>query len=238
MKTQLNYSLICVLIFALSACSSRVNTSSRVETIKMPISINIRADESVTRTDLNADLYRFKVKEYLDHYKGIELVLVEKDEDANVVLDIEVKNFQISQKIERNTSRSFKRTIQVGTDAKGNPIYQTETTTVYVESVEIPSSTRLSASFTFKDPSYKVSPQNYYGQYTWRDSGRSVSGYIGSLYNGSVTSSRLPNGEPFAEDFLFTLSGDMLTRVTYDLRRFYQKLKKDKGGQIFLSANP
>ncbi|HCN84045.1 MAG TPA: hypothetical protein DIT07_10575 [Sphingobacteriaceae bacterium] len=221
MKTKLYYPCLCALIIALSACSSKLNTSSRHEKLKLPIAINIITDKSVNLTDLEPSLYKLKIIDFLDDFGQADLVLVEDNENADVILDIDVKDFRIFPKKEISSTKTIKSSILTGTDATGKPIYQIVTTTVYAESVTIPSTTRLSSKFTFKDPSYSVRPQNYFGQYTWRDGGVAVGGYQAA---SNHTSSRLPNGEPFAEDFLFQMSVEMLNRVSYDLRKYYQKI--------------
>ena len=226
--------MVCAFIIALPACSNKLNTRSHQKSLQVAIAINIKMDKS-SITDVDTSLYKLKIKDYLDNFGQADLVFAENNANADVILDIAVKNFQVLPKKEYSSAKTTKQTVQVGTDAKGNPIFQTYTTTVYSESIAIPSTARLSSKFTFKVPFFGVSPQNYFARQTWRDSGTSVSGNTGP-YRINTPSGKLPNGEPFVEDFLFMLSQEMLNRVTYDLRKFYQKLDRERDGQTFLSA--
>jgi hypothetical protein len=222
MKAKLYYPCLLALIIALSSCSSKLNTSSR-QALRVPIAINIITDNSVNLTDLNPDLYRLKVLAFLDDFVQADLVLAEKNEKPDVILDIDVKDFRILPRKESGSTRTVTRIEQVGWDAKGQPIYKTFTDQIYTEILQIPSTTRLSSKFTFKDPSFNVRPQNYYAGWTWRNGGTAVDGDLGYNLTG-LSSRRLPNGEPFAEDFLFQMSQEMLTRASYDLRKYYQKI--------------
>lgn len=235
MKTKLIYPVVCALIIALSSCSSKMTTRSSHKAFRVSIAININMDKS-SITDVDTSLYKLKIKDYLDNFGQADLVFAESNAAADVILDIAVKNFQVLPKKEYSSAKTTKQTVQVGTDAKGNPIYQTFTTTVYSESIAIPSKARFSSRLIFKDPSFGVAPQNYFAQQTWRDGGRLISGNMGP-YRINTSSGRLPNGEPFVEDFLFQLSQEMLSRASYDLRKYYQKLDRERDAQTYLSAN-
>lgn len=224
MKTILHYSLAGMLIIGLSACSNKMNPGLHKELVKVPISINIRTDNSASSSELNTYLYKLKIKEFLDDFRKVNLVLVEQDENADVILDIDVKNLNILPKKEINSERVYKRTEQVGTDSNGNPVFRTTTATVYVESSEIRSTTRLSSKFTFKDSAYVVPPKNYFADYTWRYTGVSTGGDL-KAFNITRSQSPLLTFEPSTNDFLFQLSNqEMLSRVSYDLRKYYQKI--------------
>ncbi len=216
--------MVFTLIIALYACRGKLHYSSRQEIFKVPIAINIRGDNSVDYKGLNPDLYRQKIKNFLTYMGGqADLVLVENYENPDVILNIDVKDFLILPEKEVTTSQTERRSMQVGTDAKGQPIYQTMTITTDQIRAYIGSTARLKSSFTFKDPSFKVRPQNYFSGYTWSHQDINANRNVRRSASGPFASSRFKI-IPIPDDFLFQLSEEMLYRVSYDLQKYYKKI--------------
>jgi hypothetical protein len=228
MKTAPYYSIVFALIIALSACSSRMNTRSHQARIKVPIAINVNTDNSINSTEVNPYLYRLKLIDFLDDFREVDLVLVENEKKADIILDIDVTNLYISPLRESSTTTHYRKNVQVGTDATGKPIFQTITAEVYREFSMIRSTSRLASKLTFKDPTYKVSPRNYFANYTWSHNGSTVGGDMQAFKINSGAQQGLSTHEPSPDELLFALtSQELLGRLSYDLRRYYQKLRKN-----------
>jgi hypothetical protein len=213
-------------LIILSVLFAGCNTGPRPATIRVPMLVNVRADNSVNFTNLNIDQYRLKVMDFLDDFREVDLDFVEGDENASIVLDLTVESFNVWPAEERRSRRTFRRNIQVGT-SNGKPVYQTAVATVDFLQRQIRSSARLSSRFTFKDAAYKVSPQSYFATYTWSDvSVDNVQGDPRAVDPAVYSHRSTASFEPFDEEILFALSRrDMLGRISYDLRKYYQKLR-------------
>ncbi|HCN82006.1 MAG TPA: hypothetical protein DIT07_00060 [Sphingobacteriaceae bacterium] len=215
--------LIILFVFSTGCISTK---SPRKPLLKIPIVININTDNSVDFTNLNTDLYRLKVKDFLDNFREVDLVFAESDEEARVTLDIGVENFNIFPKEEQISRRSFSRNIQVGTGANGQATYQTVTATVDLVQTRIRSSAVLSSKFTFKDKSYRVPPQTNFANYTWENiSVENIQGDPRAIDASVYAGRSMISMEPFAEDFLMGLSNrDLMKRIAFDLSNYYRKL--------------
>lgn len=222
MNTKLRLLTIGALVIALSGCSSLPKTSSYREMNKVPLAINITGDRSPDFKDLDQDLYKDEIIRFLNYDRKSEVELVEP-ENAAVILDIDVKNYRILPERDVTTTRRETSLVQVGTDAKGAPIYKTHITLIDHTTTFTNSIANISTTFTFRDRSYNVRPQIYNSSYAWNHE---------DLYNDKQ---RLPAGPfanarldilPHSENFLFLLSEQMLYRVSYDLHKYYKKINK------------
>lgn len=225
MKTAIKRIFFLILIILVSGgCSS--TRAPRKPAVRVPIVININTDRSADFTNLNADLFAFKVKDLLDDFRGVDLVIAENDEEAAVTLDIGVENFIIYPKEERISRRTFRRNVQTGTTATGQPTYQQVTATVDIVQTRIRSSATLSSRFTFKDNSYRLPPQTNFANYVWENySVENVQGDPRAVDPSIYAGRSLMTMEPFAEEFLMGLANrDLLRRISFDLRKYYQKL--------------
>lgn len=225
MKTAIKrISHLIVLAVFFAGCGT--TKTPRKPAIKLLIAININADNSVDFNNLNTDLYRLKVKDYLDNFREVELQFAESDEEAAIILDIGIENFNMFLKEQQTARRSVSRSVQGGTSATGQAIYQTITATVDLLQTRIRSNAVLSSSFTFKDKSYSVPPQTYFANYTWENvSVENVQGDPRAIDASVYAGRSMMSMEPFAEDFLMGLSNrDLFRRISYDLSNYYRKL--------------
>ena len=225
MKTAIKKISFLIILFLFSA-GCITTKGPRKPLLKVPIVINVHMDNSADFTNLNTDLYVLKVKDFLDNFREVDLMLAESDEEALVILDIGVENFTIFPKEEIISRRSMSRNVQVGTSANRQAIYQVVTATVDLVQTRIRSSALLSSRFTFKDKSFIVPPHSNFANYSWENV--SVDNIQGdpraidaSVYAGQSTLSM----EPFAEEFLIGLSNrDLFRRIAFDLSNYYRKL--------------
>ena len=220
------FPLIILSVFFVGCSSTK---GPRPQALKVPMAININGDNSINFTDLNANFYRLNVKDILDDFLDIYPVLVEADENPQIIADISIENFHISPKDERTSRRYYSRNIQVGTDAKGQPVYQTVTATVDFRQIQISSNARLSGKLTIKGTPPKLfQSKKYFETYNWQNvSVENVQGdqravdpmiYSGTSFSGM---------EPTTNDILMALSNkEMLRDLSNELRKYYQKPRK------------
>jgi len=216
------FPLIILSVFFAGCSSTKV---PRPKTPEVPMTINIREDNSVNFTNFNANFYRLNVKDVLDDFLSVYPVLVDEDQNPQIVVDITVENLSIGMKEERRSTRVYRRNVQTGTDAKGQPVYQTVTATADIVESRIPSSVRFSSKLTFKGPPAKVVQKNYYERDTWQNiSVENIQGDQRALDPTLYSRTSFSSFEPNANEILMTLSNkDMLRDLSYELRKYYQK---------------
>ena len=214
------------LLIMLSVFFAECSTGPRPEALKVSMALHVSADNSANFTNLNIDQYRFKVMDFLDDFREVDLDFVEEDENADIVLDLSVEDFTVWPAQERRMRRTFRRNIQAGI-SNGKPVYQTVVATVDILQKEIRSSARLTSRFRFKNASYEVPPRSYFAANTWRDvSVDNIQGDPRAVDPAIYSHSRVTSFEPFDDEILYALSRkDMLGRILYDLRKYYQKLR-------------
>lgn len=218
--------LLIMLPVFFAGCSSR--KGPRPQALKVPMAINIRADNSFNFTTANSNYYRLNVKDILDDFLDINPVLVEADENPEIIVDITIENLYIGMKEERASRRLYRRNVQVGTDAKGQPLYQTVMATADIIQTLIPSNAKFTAKLTIRGSSPKVFQRNYFENYTWQNiSVENIQGDQRALDPSIYFGTSFGAMEPNANDILMSLSNkDMLRDLSAQLRKYYQKPSK------------
>lgn len=220
------FHLIVLSVFFVECSSTK---GPRPQALKVPMAINIKADNSVNFTDLNVNFYVLNVKDILDDFLDIYPVLVEADENPQIIADITVENFNISPKDVRTSRRSYSRNVQVGTDAKGQPVYQAVTATADFVQTQIRSNAQLSGKLTIKGNPPKVFQQKkYFETYNWQNvSVENVQGDQRALDPSIYSGTSFSGMEPNSNDILMALSNkQMLRDLSNELRKYYQKPRK------------
>jgi hypothetical protein len=228
MESALVKRIILLIILSAFFAGCKSTKGPRPKAPEVPMTINIKADNSVNFTNLNANFYRLNVKDALDDFLSVYPVLVDEDQNPQIIVDITIENFSIGMRDERRSRRVYSRNVQVGADAKGQPVYQTVTATADIVETQIPSNARLSSKLTIKGPPAKVVQKNYYERYTWQNiSVENIQGDQRAVDPSLYSRTSLSSFEPDANEILMTLSNrEMLKDLSYELRRYYQKPKK------------
>lgn len=215
-------SKIIVLFFVagLMSCGTG-RKGSKVKEQVVPITINIRGNEHELRF-VNMDIYRFKLINALEQFQRVDLELVAADENPEVILDLNITSLLIWPKEEQTSRRVFRRNVVVGTNAQGNPIYQTVTATVDITQTRIRSNATFKTKLTFKTPSPSVFERSFYPRYAYQNI------EVGNIQGDrrAVDPSIMTAGDivdPTTDDILLALSREEMTgRLSQELRRKYK----------------
>lgn len=194
---------------------------------EVPIAINIKSENNASINLINLDYYRFQVLDELDNFQAVNFVLVEKDENPEVTLDLTIENFTLWPREERISRRRVSRNIIVGKDANGKAVYQTVTATVDIVQIQRRSNARFTSILTVKgDPPLKFK-RTFVPNYNY------VNNYIDNIQgdpraiDASLNMSRGMGFEPMENDFLLMLSKqEMLRRLSSELRKYYDTKTK------------
>lgn len=213
--------LIAIAILTSCGIRKRGNFHERV----VPIAINIKSDNNNPGLGfINLDYYRFQLIDDLRNFQKVYLNLVGSDENPEVVLDLNIDNFLIWPKDERTSRRVFRRTLQVGTDGLGKPVYQTVSASVDITQTQIRSNARFITRLTFKDVTPPtIFERTFSSNYNYSNLAASnIQGDSRAIDPGLYSLGAF-NIEPRGEDFLLALSQQDLTRRLADeIRRHYQ----------------
>lgn len=216
--------LLLVFILLCSACGtfSKSGKTKRAPQRVVPIAIIIETRNNSALNFINMDYYRFRVLDKLDNFQGVDLTLVNPDENPEVVLNLNIDNFVLWPRDERVRRQVMSRAVQVGTDAAGKPIYQTARASVDIVQVEQRSNARLLVNLEIKGSPGRTFKRSFAPSYNYRIT------YADNIQGDSravdprLFFSRSPGIEPDTMDFLSTLSQEVVDRVSSELRSFYR----------------
>ncbi|MEO8794136.1 MAG: hypothetical protein ABI390_01650 [Daejeonella sp.] len=211
--------ILVTFIFSFGCGTKRDRPPARVVTI----AINIKSQNNHDLNFVDMNYYRLKVLDYIDDFLSVDLDLVEPDENPELVFDLNIDNFTLWPRDEQTSRRSMSRTVQVGTDNAGKPVYQTVTATVDITQIQRRSNARFNTLLTFKGDKPKTYKQSFSSNFNYtntyvdniRGDQRAVDPRLYSMQNLGI--------EPREDDFLLELSKrDMLPRISNELRSYYK----------------
>ena len=222
---KISCSAFLLLILSLSGCGSATkgNRPKKEAERVVPVAINIKSVNNHDLNSVNMNYYRLKVLDNLDNFLNVDLNLVEPDENPEVVLDLNIDNFNLWPRDERVSRRTLRRVVQVGTDTSGKPVYQTVTASVDITQLQRRSNARFVATLTFKGTPPKTYKQSFASNYNYVST--SVDNIQGDprAVDPSLYLMRSMGIEPREDDFLLELSRrDMLPRLSSELRSYYK----------------
>lgn len=209
-----------MLFVGLAGCGSGKKGTKFKEQV-IPITINIRGNEHELRF-MNLDIYRFKLIEALERFQRVDLELVAADENPEIVLDLNIPSLVIWPREERTSRRVFRRTVVVGTNAQGNPIYQTVTATVDITQTRIRSNATFNTKLTFKGTPPSAFERSFYPRSVYQNI------TVGNIQGDSraVDPSIMTAGdlmEPTNDEILLALSlEEMAGRLSQEIRKKYK----------------
>lgn len=226
MKT-LKFIFLILITVTLACNTAKTGRTPKAPRRDVPIAINISTENNATANFINVDYYRLKVLDELEQFQSVNFVLVGRDENPEVILDLNIDNFTLWPRDERISRRRLSRSIVVGKDAAGKPLYQTISATVDLVQVQRRSNARFVTTLTAKgDPPLKF-------QRTFAPNYNYVNTYIDNIQgdpravDASISMSRGMGFEPREDDFLLLLSKEeMLRRLSSELRKYYDTKPK------------
>ncbi|MEJ7692749.1 hypothetical protein [Daejeonella sp.] len=217
----LKYTLLLFIMVEMACNSSKSGRTPKVPKREVPFAINIKVQNNATINFVNTDYFALQFLQDLDQFQAVNFVLVGAEENPEVVLNLDITSFTLWPRDERMTRRRVSRSVAVGTDAAGKPIYQTVTASVDIVQIQRRSNARFVTNLTVKGtPGFKfqrtfAANYNYVNNYV-----DNVQGDYRALDPGVMT--RGSAIEPTEDDFLLILARqEMIRRLSTELRKYY-----------------
>ena len=221
----MKYPIIFLALILITACgtSKKSGKAKRPPMREVPVAFNIKSANNHDLYSVNLDYYRLKVLDELRNFQNVRFILAEPDENPEVIFNLNIDNFLLWPRNETVSRRVLSRVIQTGTDAAGKPIYQTVRASVDVVQVQQRSNARFLVNLEIKGSPGKTYKQSFAPSYNYNNA------YVDNIQGDpravdpSLYFSERPVIEPEALDFLFSLSSEMVHRVSSELRSYYRK---------------
>ncbi|HYK77605.1 MAG TPA: hypothetical protein VEV16_11565 [Daejeonella sp.] len=217
-------SIILLAVFLIYGCSSNRAAKHRKHALReVSMTINIQPGNSRDINMVNLDYYKQKVRDELNNFLNVRLNLVNADENPEVILNLAIENFTVWPIDQQVSRRILSRSVQVGTDATGRPIFQTVQASVDIVRVQQRSNALFRVDLQYKDNPARTVHRSFSSNYTY--SNTFVDNVQGDprAVDPSIYFSRSPGIEPREDDFLLALSKkDMLGRISLELRSYYK----------------
>ena len=217
----LKYILPLFIIMVIACNSSKSGRTPKAPKREVPIAINIKADNNATINFVNTDYFALQLIQDLDQFQEVNFLLVGPEDNPEVILNLDISSFTLWPRDERMTRRRVSRSIVVGTDAAGKPIYQTVTANVDIVQVQRRSNARFVTNLTVKGtPGLKFS-RTFVPNYNY------INTYVDNVQGDSraVDPRLMTRGieiEPVENDFLLILAREeMIRRLSTELRKYY-----------------
>ncbi|SKB31156.1 hypothetical protein [Daejeonella lutea] len=223
---NLKYILLLIVTASMACNSSKSGRTPKVPKREVPIAINIKAQNNATINFVNTDYFALQLVQDLDQFQEVNFSLVGAEDNPEVVLNLDISSFTLWPRDERMVRRRVSRSVPVGTDAAGKPIYQTVTASVDIVQVQRRSNARFVTNLTVKGtPGLKFQRTfvpNYNYVHTYVDN---VQGDPRALDPGVMT--RGIEMEPLENDYLLILARqEMVRRISTELRKYYDAQAK------------
>lgn len=225
MKQLSKYRSFIALITAVTLYSSCTtpNAANKVkkQERRVPIAINITGSGRDVAF-VNLDYYRLKMVDALDNFQSVNLELADEGEKPEITLDLEIDNFNLWPRDERRGRRTLSRTVVVGKDANGRPVYQTARASVDIVQVQRRSNARFEANLKFNGVQPKTFERSFAPNFNYQNT------YVDNIQGDPravdplLYFSRGAITEPQEIDFLLELSNrEMLRRLSDEIRSYY-----------------
>lgn len=216
-----------LLFLVLSGISCKSTKDSKAPKIEVPIAINIEVESSANTNFINLNYYRFQLLNAIEQFQRVNFVLVEPDENPEIVLNLEIENFMLWPKDERISRRRVSRSIVVGADSNGKPVYQTVMASVDIVQIQQRSNARFKTSLTFKAETPVKFQKTFFANYNY------VNTYVDNIQGDaraldpSMSMSRGMGIELTEDDYILILSKqEMVRRIADEIRKFYASKTK------------
>jgi len=221
MKTCLIKRLF-VLSFALcilTSCASRNSSPKQI----VPITISIQNNEPQL-SSINFDIYTFRVLDRLRSFSPVQLELSDNADSAIVNLSISIDRYTQFPSEQRTSSQVYRRTIQIGTDQSGKPIYQTVAAVADIVRSRIRTSALFTTSLTIKGNPGKKFNRTFSENLNFDNVFVSNIRGDSRAVDPSLYTATMPPMDPTEDDILIALSNrEMLDRLSREIRNYYDK---------------
>lgn len=212
--------LICVTLIV-SSCGTGRNGRAPERVVLIDFNIDTRRNSDLNF--INLDYYKLQVLDQLENFQNVNLTLAEPDETAEVTLNLNIDNFVLWPRDERISRRNLSRVVQTGTDAAGKPVFETVRASVDIIQVQRRSNARFNVELKYKDSPGKTFKRSFSPNYNYTNT------FVDNIRGDSravdprLYFSRNSGIEPQEIDFLLRLSGEVVQRVSSELRRNYSE---------------
>jgi hypothetical protein len=215
--------LLALVLIASCGTSSKTAKTKRPPKREVIVAFNVNTGNHSELNFINMDYYRLRILDKLDDFQNVNFILAEPDDTPEITINLNINNFVLWPRNEQVSRRVLTRVVQTGTDAAGKPIYQTVRASVDIFQVERRSNASFLVDMRIKGAPQKTYKQSFFPRYNYKNV------YVDNIQgdsraiNPSLYFSRNQGVEPDAMDFLFQLSGEMVDRVSQELRSYYRK---------------
>ena len=215
--------LLCLILITACGTSSKTAKNKRPPKREVAVAFNVKTANNSELNFINMDYYRLQILDKLEDFQTVNFVLAEPDENPEITINLNIDNFVLWPRNEQVSRRVLTRVVQTGTDAAGKPIYQTVRASVDIFQVERRSNARMVVDMRIQGTPPKTFKQSFFPRYNYKNV------YVDNIQGDSravdpsLYFSRNQGMEPDAMDFLFQLSGEMVDRVSHELRSYYRK---------------
>lgn len=218
-------SILLLAFILVTSCgtSSKTGKTKRPPKREVTVAFNIKTSNNSELNFINMDYYRLQILDKLEDFQTVNFVLAEPDENPEITINLNIDNFVLWPRNEQVSRRVLTRVVQTGTDAAGKPVYQTVRASVDIIQVERRSNARMLVDMRIQGTPAKTYKQSFFPRYDYKNV------YVDNIQGDSravdpsLYFARNSGIEPDAMDFLFQLSGEMVDRVSRELRSYYRK---------------
>lgn len=218
-------SILFLAFILITSCgtSSKKGKAKRPPKRDVPVAFTIKTSNNSELNFINMDYYRLQILDKLEDFQTVNFVLAEPDEKPEITINLNIDNFVLWPRNQQVSRRVLTRVVQTGTDAAGKPVYQTVRASVDIIQVERRSNARFQVDMRIEGTPPKTYKQGFFPRYNYKNV------YVDNIQGDSravdpsLYFSRSQGIEPDALDFLFQLSGEMVDRVSHELRSYYRK---------------
>lgn len=189
----------------------------------IPIALFIEHDEPQLNA-LNTDVYAYRVLDVLEDFNIVNLDLVDDPDSAQIHLSISIDRYSSFPPEQSVSRRVFRRAIQAGTNASGQPVYQTVTASADIVQSRIRTSALFNTNLVIKGKPGKTFKRSFSENLNIdRIYAANIQGDTRAL-DPSIIAATMPPMEPREEDIIMALSNkEMLGRLSREIRAYYQK---------------
>jgi len=194
----------------------------------VPIQINVQTEKNFSGDLSNIYFLQNKFLEELRTVPHIDFVIAKANEKPEVVLNVQVSNFFLSQRDEKTTVRTVNADVEIGKDVNNAAIKQNVAANIQNTVVKRNSRANMESVISIDgDVPFKYQ-KVFPSQYNYVNSTTAVSGDLRAIGNGLRIQ---PPGsgppEPLENEFLYLLAKkDLMGRVIEEIKKYYQTQTK------------
>lgn len=197
---------------------------NRADAPEVPIAITIKGnDPDLSPADLNYFMHQFLNE--LEEFQRVNLTIAEPQENPDIDLELDIQSFTIWPKDQRISRRVFTRTVVVGQDSKGRPVYGTVRASADIIQEQYRADARFSTKLQIKGTPGKnfsrVFTPRYRTNLVYVDNIQGDSRAIDPSIYAAVGP---PPFDPEPHEFLLALAKEEMTdRLRNEIRSYYKK---------------